>query len=62
MTKKQLLESKAFQEISDDTELWIYSGCFFRKLEFVEKKSLWIEDKKKEVLTFSPSSKGYFGK
>ena len=62
MTKKQLLESKTFQEMPDDTELWIYSGCFFRKLEFVEKKSLWIEDEKKEVLTFSPSSKGYFRK
>ena len=60
MTKKQLLESKVFQEMSDDTELWIYSGCFFRKLEFIEKKSLWVDSEKKEVLTFSPSPKGYF--
>ena len=59
MTKKQLLESKVFQEMPDDTELWLNSSCFYRKVESIEKRELWISNEKKEVLTLHPSPKGY---
>ena len=59
MTKKELLTSKTFQEIPDDTEIWLNSSCFYRKVESIEKRKLWIGNERKEVLTIHPSSKGY---
>ena len=52
MTKKELLESKVFQEMPDDTEIWGHSGCFYRNVEDIEKKKLWVDNEPKQVLAF----------
>ena len=39
MTKKDLLE--AIEDMPDDADVLLYSGAFFRKLEFVEMRDLW---------------------
>lgn len=59
MTKKQLLESKIFQDLPDDTELWVNSSCFYRKVEFIEVRPLWINSEKKEVVALHLAGKGY---
>ena len=53
MTKKDLLE--AIEDMPMDMPIMMYSGCFYRQIEFVKTKKLWIDGKQIEVITLHPT-------
>ena len=53
LTKKDLLE--AIEDMPEDMPIMMYSGCFYRQLEFVKTRKLWIDEKQIEVITLHPT-------
>jgi hypothetical protein len=39
----------------EDMPIMMYSGCFYRQIEFVKKQKLWIDGKQIEVITLHPT-------
>lgn len=52
MTKKELI---AIKDMPEDMEIMMYSGCFYRQIEFVKTQKLWINGKQIEVITLHPT-------
>ena len=53
MTKKDLLE--AIEDMPENMPIMMYSGCFYRQIEFVKTQKLWIDVKQIEVITLHPT-------
>lgn len=53
MTKKDLLE--AIEDMPMDMPIMMYSGCFYRQIEFVKTQKLWVDGKQIEVITLHPT-------
>lgn len=54
LTKKDLLE--AIKEMPMNMPIMMYSGCFYRQIEFVKTRKLWIDGKQIEVITLHPTT------
>ena len=53
LTKKDLLE--AIEDMPENMPIMMYSGCFYRPIEFVKTQKIWIDGKKVEVITLHPT-------
>jgi hypothetical protein len=53
LTKKDLLE--AIKDMPENMPIMIYSGCFYRHLEFVKTRKLWVDGEQIEVITLHPT-------
>lgn len=53
LTKKDLLE--AIEDMPENMPIMMYSGCFYRQIEFVKTRNLWIDGKQIEVITLHPT-------
>ena len=53
LTKRDLL--KAIEDMPEDMPIMMYSGCFYRQLEFVKTRKLWVNGKQIEVITLHPT-------
>ena len=38
-----------------DMPIMMYSGCFYRQIEFVKTQKLWVDGKQIEVITLQPT-------
>ena len=52
MTKKELID--AIKDMSEDMEITLYTGAFYRPIEDVNVKKVWIDGKQKEVIALHP--------
>ena len=53
LTKKDLLE--AIEDMPENMPIMMYSGCFYRQIEFVKTQKLWVDEKQIEVITLHPT-------
>ena len=53
LTKKDLLE--AIEDMPENMPIMMYSGCFYRQIEFVKTRKLWIDGEQIEVITLHPT-------
>ena len=53
ITKKDLL--KAIEDMPENMPIMMYSGCFYRQIEFAKTRNLWIDGKQIEVITLHPT-------
>lgn len=53
MTLKELKE--AIEDMPEDMLIMMYSGCFYRQIEFVKTRKLWVDGKQIEVITLHPT-------
>ena len=53
LTKKDLL--KAIEDMPESMPIMMYSGCFYRQIEFVKTQKLWVDGKQIEVITLHPT-------
>jgi hypothetical protein len=53
LTKKDLLE--AIEDMPMDMPIMMYSGCFYRQIEFVKTRKLWVDGEQIEVITLQPT-------
>lgn len=52
MTKKELEE--IIKDMPEDMDVTLYTGAFYRPIEDVNVKKVWIDGKQKEVITLHP--------
>ena len=52
MTNKELLE--AIKDMPEDMEVYLCSAAMYRGVEDVNVKKLWLDGKRKEVITLHP--------
>ena len=52
MTKKELEE--IIKDMPEGMEITLYTGAFYRPIEDVNVKKVWIDGKQKEVITLPP--------
>ena len=53
MTKKKLEE--IIKDMPEDMEVMLYTGAFYRPIEDVNVKKVWIDGKQIEVITLQPT-------
>ena len=55
MTKKELLE--AIKDMPESAEVLLYSGAFYRKLEFAKMHHLWVDLQWIDAIALHPAYK-----
>ena len=53
LTKKDLV--KILEDMPDDMEVAIYSGCFYRLIDSVRIEKLWMNGERKEFIALHPT-------